>query len=93
MEEETNAILKKVENSEDYFEICGAFKGTEVDKYTYEGGKEEEDIKHQWQKFEVFNIGTKFENNFEKVKETERKKAWYHVVQKIQDIFKENFQS
>ena len=52
MENEIDDILKKVENSEDYFEISRAFQGNKKDNGLYEGGKDEEEIKQEWQKLE-----------------------------------------
>ena len=91
MENEIDAIVKKVENEEDYFEICSAFKVNKKDNGIYEGGKEEEDIKHVWQTFEQFEIGKRLENILDTVNESEKKEEWFYVVQIIQDRFKEKF--
>ena len=47
---------------EDQFEICTAFKGNKKHNGLYDGGKEEEQIKHEWQTFEQFQIGKSLEN-------------------------------
>ena len=91
MEKEIDAIVKKVENSEDQFEICTAFKGNKKHNGLYEGGKEEEQIKHEWQTFEQFQIGKSLENILENVDESEKKEEWFYVIQIIQDRFKEKF--
>ena len=57
IENELEDIIKKVEKSEDYFEICSAFKGQKQNNGIYKGGKDEEDIRHEWQTFEQFEIG------------------------------------
>ena len=92
MEEELEEIIKKVENSEDHFEICSAFKGQKQSNGIYKGGKDGEEIKHEWQTFEQFQVGKKLENILENINETERKKEWYYRVQLIQGEFKEKYQ-
>ena len=45
MEHEIDEIIQKVETSEDYFEICSAFKGQKQENGLYKDGKYEEDIR------------------------------------------------
>ena len=91
MEYEIDAIIKKVENSEDYFEISRAFQGNKKDNGLYEGGKDEEEIKQEWQKLEHYQIGRSLENILDKVDESEKKEDWYYKVQLIQGRFKQKF--
>ena len=61
------SIKEKFVKLEDYLEICTAFKGTKQDNGIYKGGKYEEDIKNEWQLFEIFQIGKTLKNIFQNI--------------------------
>ena len=90
MENEIDAIIKMVENSEDETKIHDAFMGTKKENGLYEGGKNEEDIKDEWNSLER-QIGKRLQNILENVSESEKNKEWFYRVQLIQGRFKEKF--
>ena len=91
MDTEINEILEKVKYSEDSRKIDSAFLGNKKENGLYEGGKNENDIKHEWQVFEQFHLGRRLENILENINESERKSEWYYRIQIIQGRFKEKF--
>ena len=67
MENEIDAIRKMVENSEAETEIRDAFIGTKKENGLYDGGKNKEDIKDEWNSLEC-QIGKRLQNILENVK-------------------------
>ena len=82
IEKRIDEAVEKVKDYDDY---------REVQKFYRENDLEHEKIRHEWWKFEQFNVGEKIGKLLENVEETDESIEWYCVVGKIQDRFKEKF--
>ena len=91
MEREVDDMIEKAKDLKNFREIGYAFKGEKIGKWEFKGGKEENDIKHDYQGFEQFTIKKELKKILDDVDESEISKDWYLMVQKIQERFIEKF--
>ena len=82
IEKRIDEAVEKVKDYEDF---------REVQKFYRENDLEHHQIRHEWWKFEQFNVGEKIGKLLENIEETDESQEWYFVICKIQDRFKEKF--